>query len=177
MTAFDEYLVPEEVCSIWYMDAPRNKGVPHDVMRAEQRVCCRDVQVMGGTNCWPDHTLVRAKLRLELPRVHCSSKKIVLPISVQKFVAPAARDEYRSQLENVLENHPYEPDLSSGQALRAWIVSAAERVVGRRKRNQPEWFEENAEELMALIAVKNEAHVRMLNDKSASAKKEFRRQQ
>ena len=29
------------------------------VMRAEQRVVCRDVQVMRGTNCWTDHLLAR----------------------------------------------------------------------------------------------------------------------
>ena len=32
------------------------------VMRAEQRVVCRDVLVMKGANCWTDHKLVKAKL-------------------------------------------------------------------------------------------------------------------
>ena len=39
------------------------------MMRAEQRVVCRDVQVMRGANCWTDHKLVRAKLLfLVLPK-------------------------------------------------------------------------------------------------------------
>ena len=37
------------------------------VMRAEQRVVCRDVQVMRGANCWTDHKLVRAKLKVTVP--------------------------------------------------------------------------------------------------------------
>ena len=38
------------------------------MMRAEQRVVCRDVQVMRGANCWTDHKLVRAKLKVTVPR-------------------------------------------------------------------------------------------------------------
>ena len=32
------------------------------VMRAAQRVCCRDIKVMRGATCWTDHKLARAKL-------------------------------------------------------------------------------------------------------------------
>ena len=39
------------------------------VMRANQRVCCSDVQVMRGANCWTDHKLVRAKLKVSLPHM------------------------------------------------------------------------------------------------------------
>ena len=38
------------------------------VMRAEQRVVCRDVHVMRGANCWTDRKLVRAKLKVTVPR-------------------------------------------------------------------------------------------------------------
>ena len=38
------------------------------VIKAEQRVVCRDVQVMRGANCWTDHKLVRAKLKVTVPR-------------------------------------------------------------------------------------------------------------
>ena len=37
------------------------------VMRAKQKVCCRNVRVMREANCWTDHKLVRAKLRVALP--------------------------------------------------------------------------------------------------------------
>lgn len=150
------------------------------VMRAGQRMCCRDVQVMRGANCWTDHNLVRAKLRLEFPRVQGRGKKKVSPFSVHKFLAPANRDKYRGLLESTLEEHPHRPDLSpeeNWETLKSCIVSVAEEAVGRGKRKQPEWFEENVEELGVLIAVKNEAHARMLRTNSVAARKEFRRQQ
>ena len=34
------------------------------VMRTSQRKCCLDVQVMRGANCWTDHYMVRARLRV-----------------------------------------------------------------------------------------------------------------
>ena len=56
-------------------------------------------------------------------------------------------------------------------------MSAAEESIGRGKRKQPEWFEENQEELEALIEMKNEAQSRMLAVNSAAAKKDLRQQQ
>ena len=40
------------------------------VMREKQRVLCRDVQVMRGSNCWTEHKMVRVKLRIELPHAY-----------------------------------------------------------------------------------------------------------
>ena len=34
------------------------------VMQQSQHMCCIDVQVMRGANCWTDHYLVRARLRI-----------------------------------------------------------------------------------------------------------------
>ena len=104
------------------------------VMRAAQRVCCKDVQVMRGANCWTDHKLVRAKLVVNLQRRHKGEKRI-LPFSVHQLSTSARRDEYRCYLEKVLQDQPHCPDLSSEEnwsVLKSCIVSAAE------KRKQPE---------------------------------------
>ena len=81
------------------------------LVRVKQRVCCRDVQVMWGANCWTDHKLVRAKLRIAVPP-SCSRKaKRMLPFFVHKFSASAMRDDYRSHLEKVLQEKPHSLDL------------------------------------------------------------------
>ena len=36
--------------------------IDYVMMRASQRRCCMDVQVMRGANCWTDHQMVRAKV-------------------------------------------------------------------------------------------------------------------
>ena len=36
------------------------------VMGSSQRMCCLDIQVARGANCWTDHCIVRPKLRLLL---------------------------------------------------------------------------------------------------------------
>ena len=87
-------------------------------MRAKQRVCCGDVQVMRGANCWTDHKLVRAKLRIAQPHVRGRGGKRILPFSVHKPSAPAMRDEYRSPLEMVLQEKPHTPDLSSEESVQ-----------------------------------------------------------
>ena len=149
------------------------------VLRAGQRMCCRDVQAMRGASCWTDHNLVRAKLRIDLPRV-VAREKTAIPLSIHKFTAPAARDEYRNELERVLEEYPFDEDLSieeSWQVLKSSTVSAAEKTIGRGRKKQPEWFEENEGELEQLIEAKNKARVKMLRCNSVAARKEFRQQQ
>ena len=53
-------------------------------------------------------------------------------------------------------------------------MSAAEEVVGRGKRKQPDWFEDSEELLSPLIKAKDDAHLRMIQC-NTSAK--FRRHQ
>lgn len=67
---------------------------------------------MRGASCWTDHKLVRAKLRLDLPKMHHGEKRM-LPFAVHKLVSIAAKDEYRSHLESLLQDQPYSPDLTS----------------------------------------------------------------
>ena len=62
-------------------------------------------------------------------------------------------------------------------ALKSCIVSAAEEVVGRWKRKQPDWFEDSEELLSPLIKDKNDAHLRMIQCNTSAKKMEFRRHQ
>ena len=56
-------------------------------------------------------------------------------------------------------------------------MSAAEEVVGRGKRKQPDWFEDSEELLSPLIKAKDDAHLRMIQCNTSANRKEFRRHQ
>ena len=56
-------------------------------------------------------------------------------------------------------------------------MSAAEEVVGRGKRKQPDWFEDSEELLSPLIKAKDDAHLRMIQCNTSANWKEFRRHQ
>ena len=122
--------------------------------------------------------MVSAKLRLLFTWCGKGEKR-VQPFSTHKLSAPAIRDEYRGHLERALQEEPHSPDLSTEEnwkILKSCIRSVAEKIIGRGKRKQPEWFEENVEVLIPLIEEKNDAHKRMLATNSV-ARKEFRQQQ
>ena len=53
-------------------------------------------------------------------------------------------------------------------------MSAAEEVVSRGKRKQPDWFEDS-EELSPLIKAKDDAHLRMIQCNTSANRKEFSR--
>ena len=55
------------------------------MMRANQRVHCRDVRVMRGANCWTDHMLVRAKLNVTAIHRPSKSRRERAPFAVEKL--------------------------------------------------------------------------------------------
>ena len=160
------------VMNTWF----QKKNIYYGTWMHPATKCCRDVQVMRGATCWTDHKLVRAKLNINIPKLHQGEKR-VLPFAIHKLNATAARDVYRCYLESVLLDHSFRIKLTlkmNWEIIKSCIVSAAVKSIGRGRRK---WFEENQEELMALIEMKNKAHSRMLAVNSIAAKKEFRQQQ
>ena len=85
------------------------------------------------------HKLVRAKLRVDLLHVYSQGQKEMLLFSVHKLSTLTAMDQYKNQLESVLQGHN-DPDSSiqkKWQVLRSYIVSVVEKAVGRGKTKQP----------------------------------------
>lgn len=56
-------------------------------------------------------------------------------------------------------------------------LSITAAAVGRGRRKQPEWFEENTEVLTPLIVAKNKAYTAYLTNNTQTKKKEFRKHQ
>ena len=80
-----------------------------------------------------------------------------MPFAIHKLKTPAKRDEYCEVLEQHFLARPLRAGYSiecNWDALKSCIVSAAEEVVGRGKRKQPDWFEDSEELLSPLIKAK-----------------------
>ena len=149
------------------------------VMRAGQRMFCTDVQVMRGANCWTDHKMVRANLSVR-PFHSQSRKKVTIPFAVHHLRDQAFRDRYREHLTRQLLDAPHNPDVPAEDSwgiLKKCIVNAAESTIGREKRDQPDWFLENAHVITPLIEKKNQVHRKMLQSNSIQHRREFRKHQ
>ena len=57
------------------------------------------------------------------------------------------------------------------------IIQASEKVLGRGRQKQPDWFMEAADDLQPLLKQTNAAHTRFLQSGTPSNKKEFRHRQ
>ena len=150
------------------------------VMRATQRIYCRDVRVMRGANCWTDHKLVRAKLNIEVLPNKKRKGTGRIPLAIHDLRMQAKREEYQEAIRQQLTTKSFDPQKSSEQnwdALKYCIVESADKSIGRRKQKQPEWFEESMNILTPLIDNKDKAHRKAIQTNSAADKEEFRRQQ
>ena len=150
------------------------------VMREGQRMFCTDVKVMRGANCWSDHRLVRAKLRINSNHSHSNKRDKPAPFAVHKLRDSAYRDRYRESLTKHLTEAPHNVESTaenSWEFLKSCIWKAGEEILGRERKTQPDWFQENAEYLKPIIESKNRAHNQMIRTNSVATRKEFRRQQ
>ena len=148
------------------------------MMRADQRVLCRDVRVMRGADCWSDHMLVRAKLNVK--RYRKSKDKIAKPFAVHKLSVEAIRNAFCESLAEKLKSKPHVDDGTTEEnweALKACVVAAAEESLGRVGKKQPEWFEANLVSLRPLIDAKDKARAKVLMSNTPANRRGFRQSQ
>ena len=92
---------------------------------------------MRGANCWADHRMVRAKLKLQLPRSSGAKDKKSAPFAVHELSTKKRRNEYRNCLENKLQTNTHSSKKSSEDnwtTVKFSLMAAAEETVGRGRR-------------------------------------------
>ena len=65
------------------------------IMRASQKMLCMDVRVMKGANCWSDHRMVRARLRIKTNSSGKSEGSSSIPYATYLLCSPSFKDAYR----------------------------------------------------------------------------------
>lgn len=151
------------------------------IMRASQRMLCMDVRVMRGANCWSDHQMVRAKLRIKTNSSRKSEGSSSTPYATYLFHSQSFKDAYRENLTEKLLETPHDSESAAEhnwETLKNCILKSGEEVlVGRAKKTHPDWFVENRDTLQPLIEAKDKAHHQMIQSNTVSRCKEFRKHQ
>ena len=118
--------------------------------------------------------MVRVKVRISLPRQQ--KKRTTLPFAVHTLHCKEQREAYQQALEEQLCNQPNRPDKSTEHnwsTLKNCIVTAAEAVVGRGRKKQPDWFVEAADTLQPLLDAKKRSHDKVLQANNTVNRREF----
>ena len=150
------------------------------VLGEGQRMFYTDVRVMRSTNCWSDHQMVRAKLRVKTIFSPRDKGKPTVPFVTYLLRNSAFKDNYRENLTEKPLAAPHDSESKAEQnweTLKSCILKARKETVGRAKKSQPDWFLESIDTLQPLIDVKNKAHNQMIQSSAIASCKEFRRHQ
>ena len=104
--------------------------------------------------------MIREKIRMRFP--HCKSDRGNghAPITVHLLSQSAYYEAYQDCLCTELQLQQHSDSSSMKQnwdTLKTSIVTAAECSLGRSRRRQPDWLQENADTLAPLIEAKNKA--------------------
>ena len=125
-------------------------------MRQTQINFCCDVTVLRSAECWTDHKLLRAQLRLQ------ASTKMLQKPSRKRF----AVSMLRSESTQARYNEAVREEVGAGwknesgrlqkwETFRDGLVMAAKKTLGYEKRKQPDWFKDNETILQKHIDKRN----------------------
>ena len=130
--------------------------IDYVLMRQNQRSYCCDVSVLRSADCWIDHKLLCAQLKIGI------TKKRVKAVTRKRFAVSGLRDSkvHERFVEKVCDIVEESWDeMASGvemwEVIRDSMVNATEITLGWGNRNQPDWFKEKGSLLKELIDRRN----------------------
>ena len=126
------------------------------IMRQSQRRLCADVSVLRCADCWTDHKLLVAKVQLHI-QPKSPSNKIRGHFAVAGLRNSAVRMKFSKSVMDEVNGkwHAEAGGEEKWKVLEESMKKAAEEVLGRERRRQPDWFLESIGELEELIVKRN----------------------
>ena len=131
---------------------------------------------MCGASCWTDHQLVISKVTLRiLSKRRPQGKKTAKRLNVSKLKTSETKDKLSRSLDSRLKNGAsVQGDVEEAwRELRDVVYSTAAEQLGHTIRKQQDRFDENDEEIQALLLLnkKHDLHRAHQNDPSSTSKK------
>ena len=138
----------------------------------------RDIRItraMRGAECWTDHRLIRSILSLHIAPTHRKTPKVIRPaFNVAKLECSQRRSEFADDLDGRLTSHgPLTGcPTQKWEQFRSLLSESATNTIGHRKRVHRDWFDENDENIKALLDAKQKAFVEWQNAPSSISKRD-----
>nr|AOE48155.1 hypothetical protein [Eumigus monticolus] len=156
---------------------PRSKHwhlIDYVIVRKED---LRDVLITkamtGADDCWTDHRLIRSVMCISLSTQRRKQQKSCRrKFDTEKLDNSEYISQYRELLHQALPKE-YPPDVTQHwKSLKATIQDSCRETLGYKTRKHQDWFDENDEEIEALISDKRKALQAWRKDINSRAKKE-----
>ena len=137
--------------------------IDYVMMRRKQRRFCCDVTVLRSADCWTDHKLLRAQLRLRIQH-KVAKGKTKKRFAVASLHDEKVRQEYITCVSEAVDGkwNVEVSGASKWEVIRDGLTKAAENVLGWEGRRQPDWFQENIANLQELIRKRNRLFTKWL---------------
>ncbi|CAH2103434.1 unnamed protein product [Euphydryas editha] len=101
-------------------------------------------RVMRGANCWMDHRLVVTKLRLQLRVPHRKCRKRPACLNIDQLYDHDTREMFMEELNSAILLNTTNGEIApKWQALSSCILHTATNVLGYKKRQKDDWFDQN----------------------------------
>uniref|UniRef100_A0A8C5M988 Endonuclease/exonuclease/phosphatase domain-containing protein n=1 Tax=Leptobrachium leishanense TaxID=445787 RepID=A0A8C5M988_9ANUR len=156
---------------------PRSKHwhlIDYVIVRRKDRQDVRVTKAMPSADCWTDHRLIISKLSFYIKPKRCpQGNKVVMKwINIRKLRNPNTATSQAEDLDNQLSELQLEGNAEKDwESFRDIVHSSALKVLGPSHRKQQDWFDENDDEIKALLAEKHCLHRAYQKDPSSIAKK------
>ncbi|XP_046846769.1 uncharacterized protein LOC124440415 [Xenia sp. Carnegie-2017] len=155
---------------------PRSKHwhlIDYIIVRKKDRQDVRITKAMCGAECWTDHRLIISKMNIRIkPKRRpqgCMTKKRINVAKLKNLQTSAALStDLDSKIANFNPGGNVEEDW---QSFRDTVHSTAVQVLGYPSRHQHDWFDENDEEIQALLDEKHRLHRAYQDDPTSVYKK------
>ena len=154
---------------------PRSKHwhlIDYIITRSVDKQDIRVTRSMCGADCWTDHRLIISKCRLHIqPPRRPQGQKVVKRLNVSRL--KLCSEQLIQDLDAKLSTMPNDRNSIDERwaAFRNAVYTTSLEHLGQAKRNHQDWFDENEEEIQALLAEKRNLLRAFQNDPTSLAKK------
>ena len=129
---------------------------------------------MRCAECWTDHRLIRAVLKLHItPAQRKRPKTVIVAFDIAKLKKYVFYKRFQDTLDANIQNATLTEDCTEKwDQFKDFVNKTAKSILGPKLRIRQDWFEDNDEQITQLLREKKNAFVTWQNDHSSQAKRD-----